>query len=238
MKSSSKTRKKNLSIPAKKVVEFKIHRLALVTLAGNNNPTILNQDFLKDNKIVPSEWTLENPPISTPVIAQVTFKERIAIVAEFEKLQFIENKSERIPGGSPVIGIADKYINILPYVQYKALGINFFASSFFNNKESIREFLINKFIAVGIWKTYGDSPVDIGLKFIIKVGEFRCTVSLEQAELQLAKSGKKKPILAVNANYHLDGEESDKEHKWLHQGIRKWRNQYNHFNKMLNDFFT
>src|SRR4030043_307057 len=97
---------------------------SIVVLAQAHNPSILNPDFLKNNNIVSPTFTPKTVVCSMPV-AQVVYDEGISILAEFERLQFIDTIPERIPGGSPIPEIAVRYVDTLPHVRYTAVGINF-----------------------------------------------------------------------------------------------------------------
>ena len=64
--------------------EFVFSELTIVIVAENHNPTILNPDFLKFNDIVPKEWDMGQPPLCTPPISQVEYKNGIKIIHRTE----------------------------------------------------------------------------------------------------------------------------------------------------------
>lgn len=75
----------------------RIQNLSVVVAARSHNPTILNPDFLKYNKIVPMDWELESNPICADPVAQVKFTNGISITAEMNKVVFSEQKSSKEP---------------------------------------------------------------------------------------------------------------------------------------------
>ncbi len=115
-------------------MNFNLDNFSIVVLAQAHNPSILNPDFLKNNGIIAPSFKPNNV-ICTPPLSQVSYIEGLSIVAEFEKLQFIDIKKERIPFESPIPEIAIKYIKTLPHVQYTAVGLNFKAHYYCKDKE-------------------------------------------------------------------------------------------------------
>lgn len=212
-------------------MKFNLDNFSIVVLAQAHNPTILNPDFLKNNGIVDSSFTPNNI-ICTPPVAQVSYVEGISIMAEFEKLQFIDTEPKRIPFESPIPEIAAKYINVLPHVRYKAAGLNFIGHYLCKDKEFALSFLHHKFLKDGSWNTYGDEMPSLSLKFTYSLKKLKCTFSMETAEL-LRPNEPSLPIIAINANYHIDSSSIEENISF----INNWQTQFDHFSKVISDTF-
>jgi hypothetical protein len=212
-------------------MNFNLDNFSIVVLAQAHNPSILNPDFLKNNGIIDPLFKPNNV-ICTPPLSQVSYIEGLSIVAEFEKLQFIDIKKERIPFESPIPEIAIKYIKTLPHVQYTAVGLNFKAHYYCKDKEIALSFLPDKFLKDGIWNSYGDHLSTVGLKFIYQLKNIKCTINMDTGSISRPNEPSQ-PIIGITVNYHLDSTSTDE----IISFIDNWEMQYNHFSKIVIDTF-
>lgn len=212
-------------------MNFNLDNFSIVVLAQAHNPSILNPDFLKNNGIIDLSFKPNNV-ICTPPVAQVSYVEGISIMAEFEKLQFIDTLKTRIPFESPIPEIAIKYIKTLPYVRYTAVGLNFMGHYLCKDNELALSFLPNKFLKDDSWHTFGDSLPKVGLKFTYSLKNLKCTVNMDTTELIRPKEPPL-PIIGINTNYHFDSTNIEE----ITSFISNWKTQYNHFSKIILDTF-
>lgn len=213
-------------------MNFNFDNFSIVILAQAHNPSILNPDFLKNQNIVDPSFTPNNV-ICTPPVAQVSYNEGISIIAEFEKLQFIDTVTSRIPYESPIQEIAKKYTIALPHVRYTAVGLNFMGHYRCKDKESAMLFLPNKFLKQGNWSTYGDGLPNVGLKFMYSIKNVRCTITMDTTEL-IKPNEHPQPIVGITANYHLDSINMEE----ISSFISDWKTHYNHLSKIILDVFS
>lgn len=212
-------------------MKFNLDNFSIVVLAQAHNPTILNPDFLKNNGIIDASFTTNNV-ICTPPVAHVSYVEGISVMAEFEKLQFIDTEPKRIPFESPIPEVAKKYINVLPHVRYTSVGLNFIGHYLCKDKEFALSLLPHKFLKEGSWSTYGDSLPHVGLKFIYPLKNIKCTINMETAEL-VRSSEPPLPIIGINANYHIDSTSIEE----IVSFVNNWQTPFNHFSKVISDTF-
>ena len=158
---------------------------AIVVVASDCNPTILNKDFLKHQNIVPEDWgwKVVEPEITTPPFAMVTYGSGVSISVEPNKFQVIDRLSGKAPNDSRISEIARKYIKVLPHVRYAAVGHNFRALFEQNDTEAL---LKERFPKTGTWDTEGFPLHDIGLKFVYPLEGGRFNVSLDAVSLDAA----------------------------------------------------
>ena len=64
--------------------------LAIVISVQTQNPTLLNEDFLKQTGIVPSDWKLAREPVYTDRVAQIVFENGFSIAAQPDRVMFLE----------------------------------------------------------------------------------------------------------------------------------------------------
>ena len=215
-------------------MEIILTNFSIVVLAQAHNPSILNPDFLKNNKIVDANFTPKDV-ICTPPVAQVSFHEGISIIADFERLQFIDHVSERIPHNSQISEIATRYISALPHVRYTAIGINFIGHYLCKSTNNASSYISDKFIKEGFWLSAGDELTNVGLKFVYLFGKIKCTISMESAEVIKPETGKV-PAILINANYNLDVKDSNIQE--IKAFISDWKIQNERFNGFLEKIFS
>ena len=109
---------------------------ASVVALGSQNPQILNEDFLKINKIIPTDQaTFEKRTnfISTPPFATIAFGS-VQIIVEEQRFQIREaglSDWEK----SCIFDIAKEYYKVLEYTPVTTVGINLNAQASFENSE-------------------------------------------------------------------------------------------------------
>lgn len=210
-------------------MNFTLDNFSIVVLAQANNPSILNPDFLKNQKIVDPSFTLSNA-ICTPPVAQVSYKEGITIMAEFEKLQFTDADTKRIPFESPITDIALNYIKALPHVRYTAVGINFVSHYLCKDRATAAGLLPAKFLKEGKWASYGDTAPFVGIKFTYLVGNIRCTINFDTTDA-IRTNEAPISVIAITANYHIDSANIEE----ISAIITNWKTQYKHFSNIVLD---
>lgn len=183
-------------------MNMKLTQFSIVVVAADHNPTILNPDFLKIQKIVPGDWALAGPAITTPPFATVPYENGVTVSVEPGKLQVADNKSSD-PIQSRIVSIVDSYVKTVPHVKYTAVGINFNAII---AQENADRFLIDRFLQNGSWNTSDNSPDSLGLKFAYPVESGRFILSLESGRVNKGngKEKQEQAVLLMNANFHRD----------------------------------
>jgi hypothetical protein len=115
--------------------------LASVVALGSQNPQILNEDFLKNNKIIPVGQTIFDKVtnfISTPPFATIAFGS-VEIVVEEQRFQIREVGLSDWEE-SCIFDIAKEYYKVLVYTPITTVGINLNAQISFENSEEASSF--------------------------------------------------------------------------------------------------
>jgi len=184
-------------------MKLKFLSVTIVVLAEDHNPSILHPSFLKAQGIVPADWKLAaaEPVICTPPFSMVKFDNDMVFTVENKKLQVIDNRPENKPGQSMAPKLLAKYMETLPHVHYKAIGINFSGLVECAKPES---FIMERFLTRGDWNSENRKPQELGLtlKYGAPDGQLWFTINSGSAQgptHNVIRTG----ILATG-NYHSD----------------------------------
>lgn len=221
---------------------FKLIECAIVTAAKNHNPTILNPDFLKRNKIVFEEGWEAEKILTTDVFSQVGFKNGFVITVDPQKIVFTDNGPSRSiskPLLPSLDEIAIKYIDTLPHVKYSAVGVNFKAVVPFESQEESESFVRDKVISSGPWKEFAGGIKSAILKFVYPIASGTLNISMEPATFQeKAGQSEQKNVMLISANFHRDiSIDSDEAIEKMKETIEGWKNDRDNFFEMINLFF-
>jgi len=182
-------------------VNLEILNTSVVVLAKHHNPTILHPSFLISEGIVPPDWEVAEPPVSTPVVAIVKYKNGIVFNVDENKFQVIENKIKDDFRKSQVSNLACKYAQKLPHVNYKAVGINFKGFVECVKPETI---VINRFLKPDVANFNGNQPKALGLRIVYELADARLRLSCDSGKVKRAENEKERDGILIDANYHMD----------------------------------
>lgn len=209
---------------------------SIVILAENNNPTILNPDFLVRTKIVPPDWTLSQPPLTTPAFSRINYSTGVLFTVDPERFTV----KDFAPSGElfPVPKIAMQYLKKVSHVKYHSLGINFEKAFVFPKPKNAREFQKLRFLKNGAWEMDG-ALSDFATKFVYSFSDFQCNITFSSPMiLKLPQyEGKPKEGLIISANFHRDYK-GVKDHEQRNKNIIKsivgWKKDKNAFEEITN----
>lgn len=173
-----------------------------VVLAATHNPSILHPAFLFSKRIVPDEWQADEHVICTPPFSRVGFRNGIQFVAEPERLSISDHNRDSNFSQSPVAELTVKYIETLPHVPYRALGINF---QLFAECPDPGLKLLGQFVKEGAWTDRALTPLGAGIALTYVHEKARLTLDMKAGRAALDPSGKQESIgVVLAANYHVD----------------------------------
>lgn len=101
-------------------MEIKLGRADIVIVASAHNPSIVSPQWLKEKKLI-----VEDPKqfVHTPDFSLFD-SETFSLVVDRERLQITAKKQDRESLKS-LASVGSGYINLLPHVPYRSLGLNF-----------------------------------------------------------------------------------------------------------------
>jgi len=113
---------------------------ASVVALGSQNPQILNEDFLKINKIITDQPPFDQKPsfVSTPPFTTIAFGS-VEILVEEQRFQ-IREAGLSDWNETHIFDIAINYYDILKYTPVKTVGLNLSCQIDFENIEEAEKF--------------------------------------------------------------------------------------------------
>lgn len=153
-------------------------------------------------ELVPEEWELIPPAISTPILSQVKYQNGITVMFEPSKLS-VTLEGEEVDGAE-IADLVGSIILVLPHVPYTGVGINFHAVE---EMESANSILIERVIKKGPWCNDELAPSQLSTKFVYERGDtsrLNLTVTSARALKKSSEPPEEKDVLLFDANFHSD----------------------------------
>ncbi len=101
-------------------MEIRLERADMVILASAHNPSIISPQWLKENHLITEE---PKQFVHTPDFSLFD-SDSLSLIADRLRLQITAKKHDDVTLKS-LVGIGKGYIELLPHIPYRALGINF-----------------------------------------------------------------------------------------------------------------
>lgn len=216
-----------------------VQELAIVIAVKDHNPAILTPEFLKYSGIVPTDWELARPPLYTNRVAQVTFQNGISIIAEPQRVMFLEAIGDKDAASVLAPGIARKYVQTLPNVEYSAVGINPRGFVPFDaSEDAARKYITEKLLSPGSWHEVGNAAMRATLNFTYTLERRSFNLGVTEAALQLPDV-KTLPIVLFSGNFSYDIASSTDEERlhFMHQILDNWQADMETYSAIVNTKF-
>lgn len=175
--------------------------LSVVLVTNQNDPSILNPDFLRYTGIVDKSLKVSQPPISTPVLSYVVFDGDIGIRAEPNRFVF-EQKGQPLNDDECVVPpIAGRFVQELSHINYTAIGIN---AKILRTPDYVPQFSVpNVLIDGGVWMAFRDISPDIHLRATYTYESRRILLDVGSADAALNTRDNRRGLL-FQVNIHRD----------------------------------
>lgn len=212
--------------------------LAIAITAKNLNPNILNLDFLTYSNIISPEWKLARQPIYTKNFTQLVFQSGIVIVAQPDRIVFAETIETEDIQELQISKVAGNYIEKLPNVEYKAVGINPKGFVTFTDLNGASNYLLNHLLASGEWREFGQKPVKaaIQLAYTLESSQFNLTINEGLLKVSADKS-LPAVLFSGNFDYKISSNKPETRLKDLHLILDNWKNNLETYKQLINDKF-
>jgi len=197
----------------------------VVVVAREHNPTILHPAFLAAQRIVPEDWELAEPPVCTPAFSATRYANGIAFFVESNRLMVTEEMPDGNPMNSRIPRLVAAYVEKLPHVRYKAVGVNFSACCLRKQPE---QFLIERFLKGGAWNDETRSPRAFGARFVYQIEDTVLRLVFDAG--QIHHQGKPESALLINGNYHSELPDVEPM-KALRKLVGRWGERLEHFTR-------
>ena len=209
--------------------------VAVVLAAQSNNPSIINPDFLRNNKIVDADLSIQGDPISSPLFSQVTFERGIVVNALPDRVSFQQTGDSLASGDILCPEIAKRYVEKVPHVPYSAIGINPKGYRYLSDEveEKVSNILIKS-----AKLSFRDVTPEVHLKTIYQYDTRK--IVLDIAEATMKKNNEPEiPIILFQANIHRDIPstiEQQERIKKIADILTSWEDDLSDFNALVKKF--
>jgi hypothetical protein len=158
--------------------------IAIVIAVSVQNPTMLNEDFLKQAGIIPIDWQLEREPVYSDRVAQIMFTNGFSIVAQPDRLMFLEIVGDKSIEALQAGEVAQKYVAALKMADYRSVGINFRSYAPQNSPDAATTYINNELLTAGNWQQYDRSKVSASVNLNYDLGDRQLSLSIDAATIQ------------------------------------------------------
>jgi len=212
---------------------FTLLTTAVVLVAEQHNPAVINPDFLRNRGIVPKEWEPHMlDSVSIPLHAQVAYKNGVAIVVTPNHCSF-EQRVNGTPGNSHhVHEYARRYAEKLEY-NYIAVGLNWQLQSAHAHPE---KWIKNRFFLPGWRKTM--RPSTIAFSIPVPGKNFAvCNFTLRIQQMRSQQGEIAESVLLLGCNIHCALRSSARRTKQISNILKDWKDYQSFLSKAVTEYF-
>ncbi len=211
---------------------WEVSGATVVIVAQSHNPSIINPDFLKDNGIVDRDWKLVPVPIiTTPVVAQISYKDAAWHVMP-DKCIISGKIGINDMNNDDIYKCAERYIEVLRHVPYKAIGLNWQVTRKFHSDAN--RWLHSKFLKAGVW----DDDVVL-VEFVVRLrleNHAICSLTVKapipQEPIHIGMSQ-----VIIDCNFHFDIQDEEQKVEKMKGVLKNWLNYKTIMNEYLEQYF-
>ncbi|WNZ27320.1 hypothetical protein HJG54_31015 [Leptolyngbya sp. NK1-12] len=214
-----------------------IKEIAIAIVADSFNPLLLTADFLKYGGIIPADWELSRQPVLSAMASQVVFQSGVSILAQANRLLFVEALVATDPKEVTLATIAQKYTHALPQANYQAVGINF--TGFANLMgETVHHYLTNTLLAPGPWHSFGETAPRATFRLSYTLKQAQLNLDIAEVNWQISEREEQPAILfAANFDHLLQNSTPSGRLQELNQAIDRWPTYLETYHNLVNSRF-
>jgi hypothetical protein len=213
--------------------------LAIVVSVKTQNPTILNEDFLKQSGIIPSDWKLAREPVYTDRVAQIVFENGFSIAAQPDRVMFLEAVGDKEIDTISAGEVAQKYVATLKLADYQAVGINFRSYIAHSSPEAASDYINSQLLAAGSWQQYGTGAVRASVNLVYDLSERQLNLAINEASIQFPEQPATPVVLfAGNFSYDASKVSTDDKATEIARVIGNWKQDLTEYTALITERFT
>lgn len=210
--------------------------IAIVIAVEIQNPTMLNEDFLKQTGIIPIDWQLEREPVYSDRVAQIMFTNGFSIVAQPDRLMFLEMVGDKSIDELTAGEVAQKYMATLQMADYQTVGINFRSYAPQNSPDAATEYINNKLLNAGSWQ-HGIGKMRASVNLNYDLGTQQLNLSIDAAKIQFPTPLTHPAVVFSGTfSYETITDANDRATQ-IATIISNWKQELNQFNGLIAEHF-
>jgi len=220
--------------------KLQITQLAFVILARNHNPSLLNPDFLRINKIVNADWAVTSPVFTTDIISQIVYKNGVTIIIQPDKISFEQLiEGEYYENKVLLQDVVLRYLEVFPHINYDALEINPKGHIEFQSQEELDNYISDYLLRPGDWKNFLNKNPSLSATLIYSFEDSQINISIDPVLIhdnQKATEEKLGILFAGNIYRELNLDHSSEDKlKPLNERVSLWSDDVNRYISLVND---
>jgi hypothetical protein len=218
----------------------KVQEFGIIVAIKDNKPGILNSDFLKYSGIVPESWELARQPIYTQSLAQVLYTNGASIIAEPNRVIFVESLEGKKIEDMSVTAIAERYVKMLPNAEYQGLGVNprGYVSCEGTDTDAARKFMSEGLFAPGAWQQVGTVPMRSTVNLVYTFERAPLYLTINEAALRNPDETSTPIVLFSGSySYEVSGETANEKLTNLLAVMGNWQTDLQEFSDIINHKF-
>ncbi len=218
----------------------KVQEFGIIVAIKDNKPQILNPDFLKYSGIVPDSWELARQPIFTQSLSQIVYTNGVSIIAEPNRVIFVESLEDKKAEEISVAAIAERYIKMLPNAEYQGLGVNprGYVGLSGTDTDAARKFMSEGLFAPGAWQQVGTSPMRSTVNLVYTFERAPLYLTINEAALRNPDETSTPIVLFSGSySYEVSGETASEKLTNLLAVMGNWQTDLQEFTNIINDKF-
>lgn len=195
------------SSPQSNQTNVRLIGFSVVLVTTQNDPSIFNPDFLRQNNIIDADLQVAEPPVSTPVFSQAIFEGGLAVKADPNRIIF-EQSIDPLPLDETNVRcpeMAKRFVELFPRSPYRAVGINPKGVRILPNEPHTQK-LSDALQDKGAWLSFKDIEPDILLKAVYRYTKRTIILDVDEARMYSGDSPAPPTStgLRFQANIHRD----------------------------------
>ncbi|BDA76513.1 hypothetical protein CAL7716_106790 (plasmid) [Calothrix sp. PCC 7716] len=220
--------------------EVKVQEFGIIVAIEDNKPSVMNADFMKYSGIVPESWELARQPIFTQNLTQVVYTNGVSIIAEPNRVIFVESLEGKEVKDIIVAAIAERYVKMLPNAKYQGLGVNPRGYVGFEGAEedAARKFISERLFAPGAWQEAGTEPVRSTVNLVYSYERAQHFLTINEAALRNPDESTTPIVLFSGSfSYEVSGSTSEEKLNNLLKAMGNWQTDLQEFSDLINHKF-
>ena len=206
---------------------YRVHSVSVVVTAEFHNPSILNRDFLVSKGIVPKDWEVVEA-ITTPPVSIVRYAKGVQWTVDQSRLTVVENCGAPFRNEYLVHRLVVAYLEKLPHVPYRSLGLNYVVSI---KQDDPEQWLSHRFLRSGPWIESEPKVLSMVPKFTLNAHGAVCHLSFSAGQ-NTPNRGEPETAVIVSCNIHHAGPLNL---EGLRSAIRHWPEKQDFFISALDN---
>ena len=208
--------------------------LSVVLVTHQNDPSIFNPDFLRYNDIVETGLKIVEPSISTPIFSQVVFEGNFKVVVTPDHIIFAQHGEPLAEDACMTPGVAMRFLEKVPNVQYKAIGINPKGIRYLD--DPARHGVADALIERGEWMSFKDVRPDIHLKALYNYEKRRISMDVSRIEKERNRRSSYGVMFQVNIHRDLAEGSVQQRSEELLSIVSRWKDDMSDFHDLVAKF--